>query len=214
MTGEPSAPDRVAAGHRIAEALALHLAAVHPRTAAASLVGVTYAVLPTSSDEHALRVAEAFLGRINNRVPAVIGIGRLAARPAELRRSRADADRALRVLGSGRSQRRAARLSDVYAASLLEELTDRIAAEDDLPDGPVIRLRAYDAQHNTALTETLEAWLSTFGDVAAAADAVHIHPNTFRYRLKRLAVVAGIDLNDPEARFEAMLQLRLNPPHP
>ncbi|WP_405682715.1 M20/M25/M40 family metallo-hydrolase [Streptomyces sp. NBC_00057] len=113
VTGEPSAPDRVAAGHRIAEPLALHLAAIHPRTAAASLGGVTYAVLPTSSDEHALRVAEAFLGRIGNRVPAVIGIGRLAARPAELRRSRADADRALRVLGSGRSQRRAARLSDV-----------------------------------------------------------------------------------------------------
>lgn len=212
MTGEPSAPDRVAAGHRVAEALSLHLSAIHPRTAAAALGGATYAVLPTSSDEQALRVAEAFLGRIGSRVPAVIGIGRLAARPGELRRSRADADRALRVLGSGRSPRRAARLSDVYAASLLEELTDRMAAEDDLPDGPVVRLRAYDAQHHTALTETLAAWLSTFGDVIAASAAVHVHPNTFRYRLKRLAVVAGLDLNDPEARFEAMLQLRLRAP--
>ncbi|MEU7182046.1 PucR family transcriptional regulator [Streptomyces celluloflavus] len=212
VTGEPSAPDRVAAGHRVAEALSLHLSAIHPRTAAAALGGATYAVLPTSSDEQALRVAEAFLGRIGSRVPAVIGIGRLAARPGELRRSRADADRALRVLGSGRSPRRAARLSDVYAASLLEELTDRMAAEDDLPDGPVVRLRAYDAQHHTALTETLAAWLSTFGDVIAASAAVHVHPNTFRYRLKRLAVVAGLDLNDPEARFEAMLQLRLRAP--
>ncbi|WTU53175.1 helix-turn-helix domain-containing protein [Streptomyces sp. NBC_00057] len=41
--------------------------------------------------------------------------------------------------------------------------------------------------------------MSTFGDAAAAAAAVHIHPNTFRYRLKRLAVVAGIDLSDPES---------------
>ncbi|MCX4679532.1 helix-turn-helix domain-containing protein [Streptomyces sp. NBC_01433] len=212
VTGEASAPDRVAAGERVSEALALHLSAIHPRTAAASLGGVSYAVLPTSSDEQALRVAEAFLGRIGGRVPAVIGVGRLAARPADLRRSRADADRALRVLCSGRSARRAARLSDVYAASLLEELTDRMAAEDDLPDGPVVRLRAYDARHHTALTETLDAWLGTFGDVIAAAAAVHIHPNTFRYRLKRLAVVAGIDLGDPEARFEAMLQLRLRPP--
>ncbi|MFF8418670.1 helix-turn-helix domain-containing protein [Streptomyces sp. NPDC015680] len=213
VTGEQYAPDRVAAGHRVAEALTLHLAAIHPRTAAAAIGGVTYAVLPTGSDEQGLRVAEAFLGRIGGRVPAVIGVGRLAARPVELRRSRTDADRALRVLGSGRTQRRAARLSDVYAASLLEELTDRMAAEDDLPDGPVIRLRAYDAEHNTALTDTLDAWLSTFGDVPAAAAAVHIHPNTFRYRLKRLSVVAGIDLGDPEARFEAMLQLRLRPPH-
>ncbi|MCX5107546.1 helix-turn-helix domain-containing protein [Streptomyces sp. NBC_00378] len=213
VTGEQYEPDRVAAGHRVAEAFALHLAAIHPRTAAAALGQVTYAVLPTGSDEQGLRVAESFLGRIGGRVPAVIGVGRLAARPVELRRSRADADRALRVLGSGRTRRRAARLSDVYAASLLEELTDRMAAEDDLPDGPVIRLLAYDAEHSTALTETLDAWLSTFGDVAAAAAAVHIHPNTFRYRLKRLSVVADIDLDDPEARFEAMLQLRLRPPH-
>ncbi|MFF8717468.1 PucR family transcriptional regulator, partial [Streptomyces sp. NPDC015184] len=211
VTGESAAPDRVAAGHRAAEALTLHLAAIHPRTATATLGGVTYAVLPTGSDEQGLRVAEAFLGRVGDRVPAVIGVGRLAARPAELRRSRTDADRALRVLGSGRTRRRAARLSDVYAAALLEELTDRIAAEDDLPDGPVVRLLAHDEQHDTALTDTLDAWLSTFGDVPAAAAAVHVHPNTFRYRLKRLAAVADIDLADPEARFEAMLQLRLRP---
>ncbi|MGW1355181.1 PucR family transcriptional regulator, partial [Streptomyces sp. NPDC002409] len=213
VTGEPAAPDRVAAGHRAAEALTLHLAAIHPRTATATLGGVTYAVLPAGSDEQGLRVAEAFLGRVGDRVPAVIGVGRLAARPAELRRSRTDADRALRVLGSGRTRRRTARLSDVYAAALLEELTDRITAEDDLPDGPVVRLLAHDAKHNTALTDTLDAWLSTFGDVPAAAAAVHVHPNTFRYRLKRLAAVADIDLADPEARFEAMLQLRLRPPH-
>ncbi|MFF3396682.1 PucR family transcriptional regulator [Streptomyces sp. NPDC002669] len=212
VTGGPSAPDRVAAGHRAAEALALHLAAIHPRTATATLGSVTYAVLPTGSDAQGLRVAEAFLGRVGDRVPAVIGVGRLAARPAELRRSRTDADRALRVLGSGRTRRRAARLSDVYAAALLAELTDRITAEDDLPDGPVVRLLAHDEQHGTALTDTLDAWLSTFGDVPAAAAAVHVHPNTFRYRLKRLAAVADIDLADPEARFEAMLQLRLRPP--
>jgi DNA-binding PucR family transcriptional regulator len=91
-------------------------------------------------------------------------------------------------------------------------VTDRMAAEETLPDGPVVRLRAYDAQHGTALTETLAAWLGTFGDVIAASATVHVHPNTFRYRLKRLTEVAGIDLTDPEARFEAMVHLRLSPP--
>jgi DNA-binding PucR family transcriptional regulator len=38
---------------------------------------------------------------------------------------------------------------------------------------------------------------------------MYIHPNTFRYRLRRLAEVGGIDLADPEARFAAMLQLRV-----
>ncbi|RMI38294.1 PucR family transcriptional regulator, partial [Actinomadura harenae] len=212
ITGGSSAPDRIAAGERVSDALALHLAAVHPRTATATLGGVTYAILPTTSDEPALRVAGAFLARVGTRVPAVIGIGRVAARPAHLPRSRQDADRALRVLRHGRTRTRAARLADVYTASLLADLTDRMAGEDDIPDGPVPRLRAYDAGHRTALTETLAAWLDTFGDVPAAAAAVHVHPNTFRYRLKRLTEVSGLDLTDPDSRFEAMLQLRLMPP--
>ena len=36
-----------------------------------------------------------------------------------------------------------------------------------------------------------------------------VHVNTFRYRLRRLAAVSGIDLGDPEQRFAAMLQLRV-----
>ena len=36
-----------------------------------------------------------------------------------------------------------------------------------------------------------------------------MHPNTFRYRLRRVAEVGEIDLGDPEQRFAAMLQLRV-----
>jgi DNA-binding PucR family transcriptional regulator len=57
---------------------------------------------------------------------------------------------------------------------------------------------------------TLTAWLDAFGDIAAAAAAVHVHPNTLRYRLRRLAEVAGIDLDNADDRFSAMLQLRLS----
>ncbi|MFC9461851.1 helix-turn-helix domain-containing protein, partial [Streptomyces sp. NPDC056983] len=32
---------------------------------------------------------------------------------------------------------------------------------------------------------------------------------TFRYRLRRAAEIAGMDLNDPEKRFAAMLELRV-----
>jgi DNA-binding PucR family transcriptional regulator len=56
---------------------------------------------------------------------------------------------------------------------------------------------------------TLNAWLEAFGDVNQAADAVFVHPNTFRYRLRRLVQVSGIDLKDPADRFAAMLQLRV-----
>lgn len=64
----------------------------------------------------------------------------------------------------------------------------------------------------THLVETLRAWLDAFGDVAVAAARVYTHPNTFRYRLRRLSEISGLDLTDPEARFSAMVQLRLLAP--
>ncbi len=77
------------------------------------------------------------------------------------------------------------------------------------PSGPIARLREYDRAHRSHLTETLAAWLDSAGDAAAAAAATHVHVNTFRYRLRRIAEVGGIDLDDPDFRFAAMLQLRL-----
>ncbi|MFF5232459.1 helix-turn-helix domain-containing protein [Dactylosporangium sp. NPDC000521] len=70
-------------------------------------------------------------------------------------------------------------------------------------------LLAYDAKHNTNLVDTLRAWLDAFGDAVAAAAAMYVHPNTFRYRLRRVAEVGPLDLHDPDARFAAMLELRL-----
>ncbi|MFD2009655.1 PucR family transcriptional regulator [Streptomyces narbonensis] len=107
---------------------------------------------------------------------------------------------------------RAAALEDVYLPSLLLDLADRVHIDAHPSDDPVTRLRAYDAEHHSALTETLAAWLDNFGDVIAASAAIHVHSNTFRYRLKRLAQVSGFDPGDPAARFEAMLHLRLTPP--
>ena len=79
----------------------------------------------------------------------------------------------------------------------------------DAPTGPLARLIEYDRQQKSNLVQTLRAWLDAFGDVIAASEALYVHPNTFRYRLRRLAEVGQLDLTDPEARFVAMLQLRV-----
>lgn len=214
--------DRSAAGlarrelsrQQAADAFSLHLTAVHPGAAAALVGGVAYAILPEATKaanmaERAVAVATAFLERTGGRVPGLVGVGRIAADVTALAGSRADADRALRVLQSGRSTRRVARLSDVYIEALLLELGDHAEAAGDAPVGPVARLQHYDVVHRTRLLETLSAWLDAFGDVISAAEAVHVHPNSFRYRMRRIAEIGAIDLGDPEARFAAMLQLRV-----
>jgi DNA-binding PucR family transcriptional regulator len=205
---------------RLGDGLAMHLSAVHPRCAAALVGDVAYGLIPVARDaegEHrAARIAADFLDRVGDRVPAVIGIGTVAPDAAGLADARASADRALRVLRDGfwRYSRRVARLADVHVEALLLELRDLVTARGDRPTGAAARLVAYDAQHNTNLLETLRAWLDAFGDVIAASAAMYVHPNTFRYRLRRLAEVGGIDLSDPDARFSAMLQLRVFTPGP
>ncbi|TDW14257.1 PucR family transcriptional regulator [Kribbella kalugense] len=204
---------------RLADAFAMHLGAVHPRAAAALVGDIAYGLVPvrpdrTDGEERAVRIGKHFLERIGDRVTASIGVGPVVAEAANLPTARAGADRALRVLRTGRGTARVARLADVHVDTLLLELRDLIEARGDEPTGPIARLVAYDRQHHTDLVETLRAWLDAFGDVAAAAAAVYVHPNTFRYRLRRLAEVGGLDLDDPDSRFAAMLQLRVvAPPH-
>ncbi|MEO3927753.1 helix-turn-helix domain-containing protein [Micromonosporaceae bacterium B7E4] len=202
---------------RTSDALAMHLSVVHPRCAAALVGDVAYGLVPISRDgdgdgeQRAVRIASDFLDRVGDRVRAVVGVGHVAQDAAGMAAARASADRALRVLRAGHGQR-VARLADVQVEALVLELRDLVAARGDRPSGPVARLLAYDEKHHTDLVETLRAWLDAFGDVIAAAAAMYVHPNTFRYRLRRLAAVGGIDLTDPEARFAAMLQLRIISP--
>ena len=212
---------------RLADGLAMHLSAIHPRCAAALVGDVAYGLIPAVPDSaaaegvngvdgelRAARIATDFLDRVGDRSGPVIGIGQVAFDAAGLPAARACADRALRVLRSragARAEgtgRRVARLADVHAESLLMELRDLAVAHGDQPTGPVARLSAYDLEHSTNLVETLRAWLDAFGDVTAASAAMFVHPNTFRYRLRRLTEVSAIDLTDPEQRFAAMLQLR------
>ncbi|HEY1669542.1 MAG TPA: helix-turn-helix domain-containing protein [Trebonia sp.] len=219
---------------RLADALAMHLSAIHPRCAAAPVGDVAYGLIPVVSsgaggatspaegaegadgELRAVRIATGFLDRVGDRSRPVIGIGHVAFDAAGLPGARACADRVLRVLraaeadgpGDAGKGPRVARLADVHAEALLIELRDLAAAHGDRLTGPVARLSAYDTEHGTNLVQTLSAWLDAFGDVAAASAAMFVHANTFRYRLRRLTEVSGIDLTDQEQRFAAMLQLR------
>ncbi|GAA2559149.1 PucR family transcriptional regulator [Pseudonocardia hydrocarbonoxydans] len=60
--------------------------------------------------------------------------------------------------------------------------------------------------------ETLRAWLDAHGDVTATAGALHVHPQTVRYRLAQLRDTFGGALDDPLARLELAIALRSPPP--
>jgi hypothetical protein len=199
---------------RISDGFAMHVDAVDSRSTCALIGDVVYGLVPISlakgdAEERAARIATAFLNRIGDQNLAVIAVGPVAHDPGELKYSRMTADRVLRVLRAGQGRgRRVARLADVHADALILELRDIAIARGDRPTGPLARLLEYDRKHKSKFVETLRAWLDTCGDISEASARIYVHPNTFRYRLRRLAEIGELTLSDGEARFSAMLQLR------
>src|SRR4051794_28775191 len=58
------------------------------------------------------------------------------------------------------------------------------------------------------MEETALAFVQHGGNAAAMARALHLHPQTIRYRLGRLRELFGDELTDPDGRFELELALR------
>jgi DNA-binding PucR family transcriptional regulator len=202
------------ARQRMTDAFAMHLSAVVPRSATALLGDVTYGLIPLTGDpvrseERVKRIATDFLSRTGSRVPAVVGIGSAVNNPRNLDESRTQADRALRVLRTRAEPGRVASMAEVHIDALVLELHDLSVARHDPITGPLSLILDYDERRGGSLLETLNYWLDAFGDVHAAAAAAGVHHNTFRYRLKRLREIGGINLDNPDERFAMMLQMRL-----
>jgi purine catabolism regulator len=60
-----------------------------------------------------------------------------------------------------------------------------------------------------ALLDTLDAYLAHGGNASQAAAALHLHRNTLAYRLRRVAQLTGLDVDDPEARLHLHLALKV-----
>jgi len=97
----------------------------------------------------------------------------------------------------------------VQATWRLEQFREVALAHPALLEGPGMRLIEHDRQHGGDLLATLRAYFAAVGDVKLAAEHLGLHYNTVRYRLRRAAEVAGLDLNDPDQRLLAELQVRL-----
>ncbi|TYB60151.1 PucR family transcriptional regulator [Nonomuraea sp. PA05] len=208
---------RAAELERLADALSVHLSAAVPSAVVAAVGGTVYGLLPvivpaSSPEQRAVRLASDFVDRVGGSLPAIVAVAPAGPDISGIVGGKAQADRVLRVMREGHTALRVARLDDVQTLALVLELRDLAAARGERPVGAIARLMEYDECNNAGLVQSLEAWLDALGDVGKAAAALFIHPNTLRYRLRRVAEVGEIDLEDPEQRFAAMLQLRILAP--
>jgi len=125
---------------------------------------------------------------------------------------------------SARSARAA--LAGLAAAAAWQQAPRPVLADDLLPErvlvGDVTARRTLVAQayaplaaSQGSLLETLSAYLGTGRSLEAAARSLYVHPNTVRYRLKRVADVTGWDPLDARESYVLQTALalgRLDPP--
>lgn len=130
------------------------------------------------------------------------GIGAAAAARVEVDRVFESAERHPGVIPP------IASLDDARTTVLLDEIVSQVAGQPRLVDPRVHALRDYDAAHDGSLVQTLGVYLDCFGDIAAAAADLHVHPNTVRYRVRRIEKVLGSSLGDADDRLVLALGLR------
>jgi hypothetical protein len=177
-----------------------------------------YALFPALTDESAARLpgfVEDLAARATHALGhrVVAGIGSTVPRVSAVGTSRQEADRAVRVLAgaSADSERLAARIDDVRIESIVLEVGDMMAARPDLALPQLHALAAYDAEHAKGYLSTLQAMARASWDIVAAARELNLHPNSLRYRLKRLEELSGLVLDDPRHRLVISLHLLTSP---
>ncbi|MFI2758268.1 PucR family transcriptional regulator [Streptomyces echinatus] len=201
-----SVPDAERTALRLLDVVRLQCEARYGRHACVLVDGVVYAVLPGPGERHR-RLAEDIVARAGQalRVPVRAGLGEVVPGGEGLADSRADADLVLRVLDADLP---VAVVDEVRARVTLLRLTEVMAERRELSAGGWRRVLAYDAGHGTAYARTLICWFEAGCDMAGAASALAVHPNTCRYRLRQLQQHTGIDLTDPDERLILWLHLR------
>ncbi|HEX2359269.1 MAG TPA: helix-turn-helix domain-containing protein [Solirubrobacterales bacterium] len=112
----------------------------------------------------------------------------------------------LRALDSGALGGRRLARADEHLPELLlfdnPDIARRIASRRLAPLGELTP-KAGERMRETAL-----AYVQHGGNAAEMARAMHVHPQTARYRLARLRELLGDSLDDPDARLEIELALR------
>ena len=182
------------------------------RPGRSALFGNTlYTVLPCGNDVTPARDwLAAMVNVLPRQVTVFAGVGGPAA-PAQLTAGRQEADESL-ALGAARPDGGAQPV--VYDESWDEILLQRLraaASAGRIPArGPVAELTRHDAEHGTRYIETLRAWLEAQGELGEVAARLGVHPNTVRYRLRKMATVTTLRLDAPEQRLAMIIALAVD----
>lgn len=70
-------------------------------------------------------------------------------------------------------------------------------------------LEHYDQIHETNFMETLEIYLRNQCDLSKSADALFLHRNSLRYRLKKIEEILNVQLNDMDSTLNLIIAFKI-----
>ena len=172
-----------------------------------------YTILPAEDVAAARKWIDTMRAALPGQVTVVAGIGG-AATFAELPASRQEADECVALHEAQPGGDAAIAYDESWDDILVQRLRAAAAAGRAPARGPIADLARHDAEHGTSYLGTLRAWLETQGDLAQAAERLGVHPNTIRYRLRKMAEVTTLQLDVPAKRLAMIIELVVaDPPH-
>ncbi len=197
---------------RAASIVTLYCEAYRRQVAVVAIGAVVYLLVPhvdAGDRERLPALAIGICERVGDALKLDVraGVGRTVASIGELLTSRREADRVLRAIAASPGIGAVATADTLRSRVVLQFLQELATHEPTLQSGKVELLVDHDRQRGTEYVATLRAFFGALGDMPAAAASQGVHPNTFRYRMRRLAETAELDLDDPVERLVLQLQL-------
>lgn len=142
-------------------------------------------------------------------VTIAAGIG-AAATPGQLSTSRNEADESL-ALHTTRPGCDPISYDESWDQILLQRLRTAAASGRVPTSSPLADLAQHDATHATRYLPTLHAWLWAHADLTIAARRLDVHPNTVRYRIRKMHEITDLHLDDPDKRLAMLIALAVTP---
>lgn len=136
-----------------------------------------------------------------------IGIGKWYTNTTFLNKSYQEANQALTFGRAWFENRHIYHINDLGALRLLMHIHQEILL--DYSDEYLLPLLESDRDTGTELIHTLKVYIQHQGVIGNVSDALYIHSNTLRNRIKKMEELTGVNFQDPEEFMNLMVAIKI-----
>lgn len=167
-------------------------------------------LLPTINELHGkaaeriITIVQHTMRQLSPHVSVSSGLGQSYPHLDQIRTSYQEATRALQVIRRLGGRAKTLAYTNLGVTRLLLQV-ENAAELIDYARSRLGTVLAYDQQHNGLLLQALEAYLAANQSVPLASKQLDLHPNTLRYRLRKVESLLDSSLNDTALLLDLQL---------